>query len=74
MAAAPLAPPSPEAPPSPPQNIGRQSRSNTVVPVLARASSAARVALRLGSSHSPVPVTQKIRAPTIASWSSSSGG
>ena len=53
------------------QKAGRQSRS-TVMPRRPRASSAARVALRLGSWQSPVTVAQKIAASRIASKSSSS--
>ena len=43
------------------------------MPDLALPSSARSVALRLGSWHSPVTVTQKTRAARIASRSSSSG-
>ena len=42
------------------------------MPLRPRASSAASVASRLGSSDSPVTVTQKISAARIASRSSSS--
>lgn len=52
--------------------MGRQSRSNTVSGLLPRASSAARVAVRLGSALSPVPVIQNTRAARTASRSSSS--
>lgn len=52
---------------------GAPGASGAVAAAALRALSAVRVAVRLGSAHSPVPVIQNTRADRTASRSSSSG-